>query len=54
MVVLPLGAILDWTMGTPACFAAFRDRRFNAMLKKILSVWCDFLSSGDHARRLPV
>ena len=24
-VTLPLGAILDWTMGTPAGFAAFRD-----------------------------
>jgi phosphatidylserine decarboxylase len=47
MVVLPLGAILDWTMGTPAGFAAFRDRRINAMLKKILGVWCEFLSSGD-------
>ena len=47
MVVLPLGAILDWTMGTPAAFAAFRDRRINAMLKKILSVWCEFLGSGD-------
>jgi hypothetical protein len=46
MVVLPLGAILDWTMGTPAGFAAFRDRRINAMLKKILGVWCEFLSSG--------
>jgi Phophatidylserine decarboxylase/Phosphatidylserine decarboxylase len=46
-VVLPLGAILDWTMGTPAGFAAFRDRRINAMLKKILGVWCEFLSSGD-------
>ena len=47
MVVLPLGAILDWTMGTPAGFAAFRDRRINTMLKKVLSVWCEFLSSGD-------
>src|SRR6201994_4235164 len=46
MVVLPLGAILDWTMGTPAGFAAFRDRRINAMLKKILSAWCEFLDSG--------
>ncbi len=47
MVVLPLGAILDWTMSTPAGFAAFRDSRINAMIKKILSVWCEFLSSGD-------
>src|SRR5579862_4530548 len=27
MVVTPLCAILDWTMGTPAGFAAFRDPR---------------------------
>jgi phosphatidylserine decarboxylase len=47
MIVLPLGAILDWTMGTPAGFAAFRDRRINAMLKKILNAWCEFLSSAD-------
>jgi len=26
-VTLPLGAILDWAMGTPAGFAAFRDPR---------------------------
>ena len=47
MVATPLGAILDWTMGTPAGFAAFRDPRINAMLKKILTAWCEFLSSGD-------
>jgi phosphatidylserine decarboxylase len=46
-VTLPLGAILDWTMGTPAGFAAYRDPRVNAMLKKILTVWCAFLDSGD-------
>src|SRR5205807_371240 len=47
MVATPLGAILDWSMGTPAGFAAFRDPRINAMLKKILTAWCEFLSSGD-------
>jgi phosphatidylserine decarboxylase len=47
MVATPLGAILDWTMGTPAGFAAFRDPRINVMLKKILTAWCEFLSSGD-------
>jgi len=47
MVMLPLGAILDWTMGTRAGFAAFRDRRINEMVKKILAAWCEFLSSGD-------
>jgi phosphatidylserine decarboxylase len=46
-VTLPLNAILDWTMGTRAGFAAYRDPRINAMLKKILTVWCEFLSSGD-------
>ncbi len=47
MVATPLGAILDWTMGTAAGFAAYRDPRVNAMLKKILNAWCEFLSSGD-------
>jgi phosphatidylserine decarboxylase len=47
MVATPLGAILDWTMGTPAGFAAFRDPRVNAMFKKILNAWCEFLSCGD-------
>ncbi len=46
-VIIPLGAIFDWTMGTPAGFAAFRDPRINAMLKKILNVRCDFLDSAD-------
>jgi phosphatidylserine decarboxylase len=47
MVATPLAAILDWTMGTPAGFAAYRDARMNAMLKKVLTVWCEFLSSRD-------
>ena len=34
MVATPLGAILDRAMGTRAGFAAFRDPRVNAMLKK--------------------
>ncbi|MCW2530355.1 MAG: hypothetical protein JWM76_5215 [Pseudonocardiales bacterium] len=46
-VTLPLGAILDWTMGTPAGFAAYRDPRVNAMLGKVLNTWCDFLNSPD-------
>ena len=47
MVATPLAAILDRAMGTPAGFAAFRDPRVNEMLRKILTVWCEFLSSGD-------
>ena len=46
-VTLPLGAILDWTMGTSAGFAAYRDPTFNKMLAKILTVWCEFLSGPD-------
>jgi phosphatidylserine decarboxylase len=46
MVATPLGAILDWTMGTPAGFAAYRDPRINAMIRKILNTWCEFLSSS--------
>ena len=46
-VVTPLGTILDWTMGTPAGFAAYRDPRINAMIKKILAAWCAFLDSPD-------
>jgi len=44
-VMLPLGAILDWAMGTPAGYAAFRDPKVNAALKKILTAWCDYLNS---------
>ncbi len=45
-VMLPLGAILDWTMATPAGFAAYRDPRVNAALQRILNAWCDFLTSS--------
>ena len=46
-VTLPLGAVLDWAMGTPAGFAAFRDDRINAALRAILQEWCTFLDSAD-------
>ena len=45
LVGTPLNAVLDWCMGTPAGFAAFRYPPINAMLCKILNVWCEFLSS---------
>jgi phosphatidylserine decarboxylase len=44
-VTLPMGAVLDWTMGTPAGFAAYRDGRVNAALKAILHEWCEFLNT---------
>lgn len=47
LVGAPLNAILDWAMGTRAGFAAFRNDAVNAMIKKILDVWCAFLSGPD-------
>ncbi|MCU1472006.1 phosphatidylserine decarboxylase family protein [Amnibacterium sp.] len=47
MVSTPLAGILDWTLATPAGFAAYRDPRINAMLKKILNAWAEYLNSPD-------
>jgi phosphatidylserine decarboxylase len=47
MVTTPLAAILDWTMGTTAGFAAYRDPRINAMINKVLKAWGEFLSSPE-------
>jgi phosphatidylserine decarboxylase len=46
-VTLPLGAILDWTMATPAGFAAYRDPRINEKIREILGVWAGFLDHRD-------
>jgi phosphatidylserine decarboxylase len=45
LVGVPLNAVLDWCMGTPAGFAAFRHAAINSMFRKVLTSWCDFLSS---------
>ena len=45
LVGVPLNAVLDWCMGTPAGFAAFRHEPINAMFRRILKAWCEFLSS---------
>lgn len=47
MVMLPLAAILDWTMATPAGYAVYRDPRMNRFLHDVLGVWSDFLSGPD-------
>jgi phosphatidylserine decarboxylase len=47
MVTTPLTAILDWTMATPAGFAAYRDPRINGMFGKVLDAWGEFLSGPD-------
>ena len=51
LVGVPLNAVLDWCMGTPAGFAAFRHEPINAMFRKILRAWCDFLCGPDVALR---
>ena len=43
----PFSAILIWTMGTPAGFAAYRNARINAMFKELLGVWTRFLNSEE-------
>lgn len=41
----PMSALLAYMMMTPAGEAVFRDDRFNAVLRSILSEWCRFLDS---------
>jgi phosphatidylserine decarboxylase len=45
MVGCPINAILDYPMITPAGLAAFADPRVNEMVRKLLSVWAEFLDS---------
>jgi phosphatidylserine decarboxylase len=47
IVAVPLNAVLDWCMRTTAGFAAFRHEPINAMFRKILRTWCEFLSSRE-------
>ncbi|MCG8377750.1 MAG: phosphatidylserine decarboxylase family protein [Chlorobiales bacterium] len=47
LVGTPFSAILIWTMGTPAGFAAYRNARINAMFKELLGVWAKFLDSEE-------
>lgn len=47
MITTPLTAVLDWTMGTEAGFAAHRDPRIVAMFRKVLDAWCVFLTSEE-------
>ena len=47
LIGCPINAILDWSMGTAAGFAAFLNARVNAHLKEILNEWSGFLASAD-------
>ena len=51
MVGVPISAALDWPMGTASGFAFFLDPEVNAMLKKVLNVWGDFLKSEASAKQ---
>ena len=52
LVGLPINAMLDWPMGTSSGFAAFLDPEVNAMLKKVLNAWGEFLCSPTSAEVL--
>ncbi|KAJ6185164.1 hypothetical protein N7519_006465 [Penicillium mononematosum] len=52
LVGLPINAVLDWPMGTPSGYAAFLDPDINAMIKKILNAWGEFLRSPASAEVL--
>jgi phosphatidylserine decarboxylase len=49
MVGVPMQAIFDWPMGTPSGFAVFQDPDVNAMLKKVLCAWGEYLESPASA-----
>ncbi|KAL5358886.1 Phophatidylserine decarboxylase-domain-containing protein [Aspergillus floccosus] len=49
LVGLPINAVLDWSMGTPSGYAAFLDADINAMIKKILNAWGEYLQSPASA-----
>ncbi|KAJ5810634.1 uncharacterized protein N7503_002852 [Penicillium pulvis] len=49
LVGLPINAVLDWPMGTPSGYAAFLDPEINAMLKKVLNAWGEYLRSPASA-----
>lgn len=51
MVGLPINAALDWPMGTPGGFAFFLDPEVNALFKRLINAWGEFLSSPKSAEQ---
>ncbi|KAK3313266.1 Phophatidylserine decarboxylase-domain-containing protein [Apodospora peruviana] len=45
MVGVPMAAFFDYAMGTPSGHAAFLDPDVNAMLKKVLNKWGEYLKA---------
>ncbi|KAJ0418615.1 Phophatidylserine decarboxylase-domain-containing protein [Aspergillus carlsbadensis] len=52
LVGLPINAVFDWSMGTPSGYAAYLDPDINAMLKKVLNAWGEYLTSPESAKVL--
>ncbi|KAA6407928.1 MAG: phosphatidylserine decarboxylase [Lasallia pustulata] len=52
LVGLPINALLDWPMGTSSGFAVFLDPQVNAMFKKVLNAWGEYLRSPASAEVL--
>lgn len=52
LVGLPINAILDWPIGTHSGFALFLDPQVNAMIKKMLNAWGEYLQSPASAEVL--
>lgn len=50
VVGVPVNALFDWPMATPAGFTAFQDAKVNKMIKKVLDVWGEFLKSPESAK----
>ncbi|PYH83231.1 hypothetical protein BO82DRAFT_411700 [Aspergillus uvarum CBS 121591] len=44
---IPLNTLLTWPMGKQSGFAAFLDPEVNAMIKKTLGIWGEYLQSPD-------
>src|SRR5208283_84193 len=51
MVGCPINAVLDFPMITRAGLAAFLSPKVNAMLKKVLKVWTEYLDSAASRSR---
>jgi phosphatidylserine decarboxylase len=49
LIICPLNALFDWPMCMPSGYALFRDSALKAQLKRVLNIWCGFLS-GPYSR----
>jgi phosphatidylserine decarboxylase len=53
-IAFPMSALFVYMMMTPAGEAAFRNERFNNVLREILTEWCTFLDSEKSRSELKV